>query len=225
VSGGDTALGGGGESSAGAAAGGEGGAPQCVPETVPEFCKRLAKDCGSVDGTSNCGEPMKGVKCGTCQGFKQCAGAGEANVCGALTDPTQGGVATASSVGSIGENGQQAFDLNAGTKWYNGDNNGGTGWIAYQFAGLASHVVTSYSVTSANDVPPRDPTAWELQGSNNGATWVVVDQRSAVTFAARFQTNSYTCANKVAYRWYRLFISANGGASSLQLAELVLYGN
>ncbi|HVY32222.1 MAG TPA: discoidin domain-containing protein [Polyangiaceae bacterium] len=227
VSGGDAAVSGGGDGSAlaGAPAGGEGGAAQCVPETASEFCKRLGKDCGSVDGANNCGDPMKGVKCGTCQGFKQCGGAGEANVCGALTDPTQGGVATASSVWSIAEDGQKAFDLSTSTKWYNGDNNGGTGWLAYQFAGLASHVVTSYSVTSANDVPQRDPTAWELQGSNNGGTWAVVDQRTGVTFAARLQTNSYTCANSVAYRWYRLFITGNAGATSLQLAELVLYGN
>lgn len=223
---GSAAVGGAGEGSvsAGAGAGGEAGALQCMPETNTEFCDRLGKDCGSVDGTSNCGDAMKGVACGTCSGFKQCAGAGQANVCGALTDPTQGGITTASSVGSIGENGQQAFDLNVNTKWFSGDNTGSTGWLAYQFAGLASHVVTSYSITSGNDVPQRDPTAWELQGSNNGATWVLVDQRSAVTFAARHQTNSYTCANSVAYRWYRLFVTANGGANSLQLAELVLYG-
>jgi hypothetical protein len=224
MTGGDSSAGGDAPATGGTPAGGEGGALQCVPETEAQFCKRLGKDCGSVNGTSNCGDAMVGVKCGTCQGFKQCAGAGVDNVCGVLTDPTQGGVATASSVGSIGENGQQAFDLNTATKWYNGDNQGGAGWIAYQFAGLASHVVTSYSVTSANDVPQRDPVAWELQGSNNGGTWVLVDSRSAVTFAARYQTNSYKCANSVAYRWYRLFITANAGANSLQLAELALYG-
>jgi hypothetical protein len=210
-------------SSAGADTAGDGGATPCVREAPSEFCTRVGKDCGTVDGTDNCGNALTGVSCGTCQGFRQCGGAGDDNVCGALTDPALGGVATASSVGSVGENGSKAFDLLATTKWYAGDTSS-TGWLAYQFAGTTSHVVHSYSLTSANDVPQRDPADWKLQGSNNGATWVDVDSRTAEVFTSRYQTNSYTCTNTTAYRWYRLLITANVGPGSLQLAELVLYG-
>jgi F5/8 type C domain len=196
----------------------------CVPETTAEFCKRVGKDCGSVDGTDNCGGAVVGANCGSCQGFKLCGGGGQDNVCGALTDPAMGGIATASSVMSIGENGSKAFDLSANTKWFAGDGNA-TGWLAYQFVGTTSHVVHSYSVTSANDMPQRDPSAWQLQGSNDGGNWTIVDQRTAQVFATRHQTNSYTCAGSTAYRWYRLLITANGGTTSLQLAELVLYAN
>jgi len=208
---------------AGAASAGESGAPACVAETPASFCKRVGKDCGSVDGTNNCGEALVGASCGSCQGFKMCDGAGQANVCGALTDPALGGIATASSVGSIAENGAQAFDLSSSTKWFAGDGNS-TGWLAFQFAGTTSHVVHSYSITSANDVPLRDPSAWQLQGSNDGGTWTTVDQRSAQVFAARHQTNPYTCSSSTPYRWYRLLVTANSGAGELQLAELVLYG-
>jgi hypothetical protein len=219
-------LGGAGESStsAGAAIGGEAGAPACVPETTAALCKRIGKDCDSVDATDNCGTAVVAVSCGTCVGFKMCGGSGQDNVCGALTDPALGGVATASSVGSIAENGSKAFDLNVNTKWFAGDASA-TGWLAYQFPGTTSHVVHSYSITSANDVPERDPTAWQLQGSNDGGTWVTVDQRTAQVFAARHQTNPYTCSNLTPYRWYRLLITANGGAPALQLAELALYGD
>jgi hypothetical protein len=217
-------VGGAGESSAGADTAGEGGALACVSETLPEFCQRVSKNCGLVDGADNCGSPVVRANCGACQGFKQCRGAGQDNVCGALTDPALGGIATASSVGSIGENGNSAFDLNTNTKWFGGDNNS-TGWLAYQFAGTTSHVVHSYSITSANDVPQRDPVDWQLQGSSNGGSWIIVDQRSAQVFATRHQTNSFTCSGSTAYRWYRLLITANNGASSLQLAELALYGD
>jgi F5/8 type C domain len=210
--------------SAGADAVGDGGAMACVSETVAEFCKRVGKDCGGVDDTDNCGTAVVGANCGSCNGFKTCSGGGQDNVCGALTDPAKGGIATASSVGSIGETGSKAFDLDANTKWYAGDSSA-TGWLAFQFTGTTSHVVHSYSVTSGNDFASRDPTAWQLQGSNNGGTWVTVDQRTAQVFANRHQTNSYTCAGTTAYRFYRLLVTANNGSSALQVAELVLYGD
>jgi hypothetical protein len=196
----------------------------CVSETVSEFCARVGKNCDPVHGIDNCGNAVTQANCGSCQGFTICAGGGQENVCGSLTDPALGGIATASSVGSLGEDGSKAFDANASTKWYGGDNNK-TGWLAYQFPGSASHVVHSYSVTSANDVPTRDPKDWQLQGSNDGGTWITVDQRSGQAFANRFQTSSYMCSNSTAYHLYRLLITANSGATSLQLAELVLYGN
>jgi hypothetical protein len=213
-----------GATAAGAAAGGEAGAGPCVPETLAEFCERIGKDCGTVDGSDNCGTAITGAECGTCSGFARCGGAAVDNVCGALTDPALGGMATASSVMSINEGGPRAFDLDITTKWYSGDSND-TGWLVYQFADNTEYVVKSYSITSGNDFPSRDPAAWELQGSYNGATWMTIDQRTSQVFAMRRQTNSYTTNNTFAYRWYRLLVTANAGSTSLQLAELVLYAN
>ena len=42
-----------------------------------------------------------------------------------------------------------------------------TGWVAYQMASPVA--VVAYSLTSANDTPGRDPSAWTLQGSNDGS--------------------------------------------------------
>ena len=173
-----------------------------------------------MNGSDNCGSPIAAADCGTCQPFRLCAGTGKENVCGALTSD---GSATASSVGSVGETSSKAFDFNASTKWYAGDNTK-TGWLAFQFPGTTAYAVHSYSLTSAGDVPGRDPSAWQLQGSNDGGVWGVVDQRTGEVFARRLQTNSYTSANTTAYRWYRLLVTANSGATALQLAELVLYG-
>jgi F5/8 type C domain len=212
-----------GESTVGVAGSNEGGAISCLAETVPEFCKRVGKDCGTVNGTDPCGNAVSAATCGSCQGFKLCGGGARENVCGTLTDAADGGIATASSVGSIGENGSKAFDGKSSTKWYAGDGNK-TGWLAYQFPGNTSHIVHSYSLTSAGDVPGRDPSAWQLQASNDGGNWVNIDQRSGEVFATRFKTISYTSSTGIAYRWYRLLVTANSGATALQLAELVLYG-
>jgi hypothetical protein len=135
----------------------------------------------------------------------------------------RGGTVTSSNPGTAPEDMTKAFDENELTKWFAG-NGIRTGWIAYEFAGSMPHTVTTYEVTSANDMPTRDPATWELQGSNDGTTWTAVDARAAQTFAARFQTNTYACMRTASYRRYRLKITANGGANELQVADLTLFG-
>jgi hypothetical protein len=118
----------------------------------------------------------------------------------------------------------KAFDGKSASKWFAG-NGVKTAWIAYQFAGSTSHTVTSYAITSANDLPPRDPFDWQLQGSNDGTNWTTIDTRTSQVFINRFQTNSYACVNGNAYQRYRLNVTANSGANELQLAEIQLFGN
>ena len=68
----------------------------------------------------------------------------------------------------------------------------------------------------------RDPRDWTLQGSNDGTTWTTLDARSGEDFSERFQTRQFSFANDVAYRHYRLDITANHGDGLIQLAELQL---
>ncbi|MEI7908007.1 MAG: hypothetical protein WCK77_00090 [Verrucomicrobiota bacterium] len=44
---------------------------------------------------------------------------------------------------------------------------------------LASHLadITTYSIASADDVPDRDPSAWRLEGSQDGSHWTLLDER------------------------------------------------
>ncbi|MNI72562.1 hypothetical protein D3C73_1285130 [compost metagenome] len=83
--------------------------------------------------------------------------------------------------------------------------------------------MTSYSITSANDVPARDPKNWTLQGSNNGTNWTTLDTRTNEAFASRFLQKTYTFSNTTAYAYYRLNVSANNGDTNLQLADIGLY--
>lgn len=96
-----------------------------------------------------------------------------------------------------------------------------SGWIQYQAP--SSYVVKSYSISSANDFPERDPLSWTLQGSNNGSTWTTIDTRTNQDFPNRFQKRVFTFTNTAAYQYYRFNLSNNSG-TILQLAEIELFG-
>lgn len=110
------------------------------------------------------------------------------------------------------------IDNSSATKYLTFHN---AGWVQYQAPGLFK--VNSYSVTSANDAPERDPLSWTLQGSTNGTAWTTIDTRSGEDFPNRFQRRVFTFTNNVAYAYYRLNFTNNSG-SILQVAEVELFG-
>jgi predicted alpha-1,2-mannosidase len=124
---------------------------------------------------------------------------------------------TASGENPPGEGKAQAFDGDKGTKWLTFAT---TGWIAAKLD--APLTVENYALTSGNDEPGRDPADWQLQGSTDGSTWTTVDQRSGQKFDRRGQTNQYTVADPQPFTYYRLNVTANGGADIVQLGELEL---
>jgi len=62
------------------------GTSACTAETDGTFCTRLGKDCGSVIGTDNCGQPRSVGSCGTCTLPQSCDGGGAVNVCGCASE-------------------------------------------------------------------------------------------------------------------------------------------
>ena len=63
----------------------ESGEGTCEPESDAELCTSLAKKCGTVSATDQCGE-ARDLECGSCSGDETCGGGGEDNVCGVATD-------------------------------------------------------------------------------------------------------------------------------------------
>ncbi|GAA3485204.1 glycosyl hydrolase family 95 catalytic domain-containing protein [Streptomyces yanii] len=85
--------------------------------------------------------------------------------------------------------------------------------------------VASYRLTSANDVPQRDPQEWTFSGSADGATWTTLDSRTLTTpFESRYQTKEFTCADTAAYRFYRFDFVPKAGVSHFQVSEIGLSG-
>jgi len=92
----------------------------------------------------------------------------------------------------------------------------------------SSYAINSYTVT-AGDVAASDPAGWALQGCSGSCTaasdtgWVTLDTRSAQSFGARWQINTYSFTNATSYNKYRLRITANNGSTTkTQVGELQL---
>jgi hypothetical protein len=83
-------------------------------------------------------------------------------------------------------------------------------------------VIKRYTVTSANDLPERDPRDWQFQGSNDGTNWTTLDTQSGQSFPFRYYEMEYAVSRPAAYRYYRLNITADSGANAVQLADIKL---
>jgi hypothetical protein len=211
-----------------------GPAGACTPETDAVFCSLMNASCGQVSGTDNCGAARTVASCGTCSSPQTCGGGGTANACGA-TDVAQNGAATGTGTAcSSTEVVAKAYDLQSSTKWCvkAAPTTAKPISTMYDFSGTTSYIVTTYTVTTANDQGPRDPKDWVFQGCQGTCTaasdtgWTTLDTRTGqFAGAARFQTNTYTLVNSTGYQQYRLRVTANNGDSTtFQVAEIQMFG-
>lgn len=131
---------------------------------------------------------------------------------------------TASDSGnSASFNSANAFDQNFGSRWFHV---GTTGWLQYDFGANSAQVIKRYTVVSAVDIPTRDPKNWEFQGSNNGTTWTTLDTQADYAFEYRTYLRAFDISNTIAYRYYRLNITANNGdGAHVHLGDFGLWGD
>ena len=120
----------------------------------------------------------------------------------------------------------KAFDHNSFTKWLDfavPDGSTNFSWIQLVYPGSDTHVAGQYAITSANDMPDRDPMDWHVYGVDEADNLFLLDTRTGEAFANRFQRNLYSITNTTAYRGYRLEITRvkePASAKCVQLAEL-----
>ncbi len=93
-------------------------------------------------------------------------------------------------------------------------------WITLQFE--EEKVVNFYQLTSGNDASDRDPRDWEIQGSNDGENWDVLDERVDQTFSSRNLTREFYFENETGYTYYRLNVVNNNGGGLFQMSEWAL---
>ena len=86
--------------------------------------------------------------------------------------------------------------------------------------------VGSYSLTTANDVPGRDPSSWTLFASNDGTTWTQLDDLSDIRLTDnRFYTQNFAVNNEDEYSFYKFEISKLKEVTNVfQLGEITFYG-
>ena len=115
-----------------------------------------------------------------------------------------------------------SVDNNTGTKWCI---DGPPSTVTWQIKLPAAVAVSKYTLTSANDVPARDPQNWTFSGSQNGENWTVLDTRALpAPFEARLQAKEFTAANQTAYAFYKFDFTPKPGVSHFQVSEISLAG-
>jgi len=106
-------------------------------------------------------------------------------------------------------------------KWLAGD---AQAWVEFGFERPVA--LTSYTLTSADDFPQRDPRDWLLLGSTDGVRWTQLDSRSGEGFTERFEARTFRIGGTAAapFTRYRLDITGNGGADEIQLSGVRFTG-
>ena len=121
---------------------------------------------------------------------------------------------TASAENPPDEKAARAADDDAGSKWLAFQP---VGWLKYRF----SEPVTagSYTLTSGNDHPERDPKEWRLTGSDDGERWTMLDTQSGQSWGDRERgvTKSYKLKSPKAFAFYHLDISSIQSGDKVQL--------
>ncbi|MFD0895461.1 glycoside hydrolase N-terminal domain-containing protein [Luteolibacter ambystomatis] len=117
------------------------------------------------------------------------------------------------TAGSAGQTVDKSYDGSTNTKWCIIHN---SKTIIWQIVFPTSATLTGYSITSADDVPARDPRTWTFQGSNDGTTWTTLDSRALSTssspvwpFPSRRQKVSFTPASTGSFTRYRFVFTPN----------------
>ncbi|NEA98547.1 glycoside hydrolase N-terminal domain-containing protein [Streptomyces sp. SID13726] len=123
---------------------------------------------------------------------------------------------------SSSEGVDKSYDGTSSTKWCI---EGPGSKVQWQVELPEPVTVTSYRLTSANDVPERDPQRWTLSGSADGSSWTTLDDRTLTApFESRFQTKEFTCSDSGPYRFYRFDFVPKAGVSHFQVSEIGLSG-
>ncbi|GKU78880.1 discoidin domain-containing protein [Paenibacillus sp. L3-i20] len=133
-----------------------------------------------------------------------------------------GGTVTASGENGFDQGKTKAFDQFIFSKWLTFNS---PAWLQYEFP--IAKVVNSYSISSAEDAPERDPRSWVLKGSNDGINWTNLDTRENQSFSARNQTLTYSFTNSTAYKYVKFdqFTNQNNDGYLLQLSEIKLFND
>jgi hypothetical protein len=110
------------------------------------------------------------------------------------------------------------------SSWISNENRRFPHWLRYQFP--SGKTITSYSITARNISENANyllayPTAWTLQGSNDGNSWTDLDSRSGESFN-QSQKKIYTFSNSNSYIYYRLYLTAGIDSIFVSIGELEL---
>ncbi|WP_340401300.1 hypothetical protein [Paenibacillus sp. FSL H8-0079] len=96
-----------------------------------------------------------------------------------------------------------------------------TGWLSYEFD--SPKTISAYSIQAGTTPVNRPPKTWTFEGWD-GSKWVLLDSRMNEPNFAGEEYRLYNFKNKVAYKRYRINVTANQGAGDfLAIGDLGMY--
>jgi hypothetical protein len=115
-----------------------------------------------------------------------------------------------------------AFDNDPVTKYLNiGGSNSGV-----QFSYSTATRLTALSLTTANDVPGRDPASYQIYGQRNGGWDLLISGGLQLPTARHTEAPAVSLDGLSAFTTYRLvFPTLRVGNEMMQIADLKLYGS
>ncbi len=91
-----------------------------------------------------------------------------------------------------------------------------TGWLGFEFnqATVVSKYTIYYGASASNRVQSSDtstPKTWTFEASNDNKAWTILDTQSNIIDWKNITAKEQVLDNKLAYKFYRLNITANNG--------------
>ena len=105
-------------------------------------------------------------------------------------------------------------------------------WITAEFE--EAYALTHFTLSSANDVPARDPTVWEVQGSNDGESFETIFANDGDSFwderlqVVLFEAGTDFEVQTTAYRFLRhvtFDTASNPAGAYFQIGEIEYFGD
>lgn len=127
--------------------------------------------------------------------------------------------ASASPAGFSNETFVNLFDRKINTKYCA---NGSSFYVQFLLDG--AYKFTSYSVTSGNDSPERDPKLWSFSGYNPEEGWIELDEQRGFTFPERLTTMQFNINSDKEFTAFMLEVSNIKAGTMVQLTNLQVFG-
>ena len=133
-----------------------------------------------------------------------------------LTSPTGGTITYSASLSPY--LGTKAFDdgslTDSNSRWLANKSTLPNSWVQFQF-NEGAKVVNAYRVygLTSYDYATRDPKDFQLEGSNDGTNWTLLDSQSNQTSWGDHEARFFEFTNRTPYSYYKFTITANNGAS------------
>ena len=98
---------------------------------------------------------------------------------------------------------------------------GSSAWLQVEMPEAKS--ILQYSLTGIPNTVGREPSEWQLLGSNDGVNFEVIDTQSSVTDWTSRETKTYSLSSAAEYRFFKLDITDNNGDSYTGLDGFQLF--